>query len=499
MIKLKKAVSTLFIILWLVFSFSLTKWILYVKASPNIIHVGIPTGYSSIQEAINNANSGDTIFVHNGTYYEDVVANKSISLIGENRDLTIIGGYRAQNIIVVTAENVSIEGFTIKKIGTIPYTGIRVVSKNIIIRNNKISDVSEGVLIASVNNVISQNIISNTSSGASIYFSINNVFSDNLISNNSMGLSVYFSSNNVFSDNTISHNSEGVSFYFSNENNILYHNNFFDTVQLSSESANVWSYNGEGNYWHNYTGPDFDEDGIGDAPYTIDMNNEDSYPLMGMFSEFDAALGRETYTVTIISNSTVSNFRFKVGEETGNKIIQFDVTSGYDTVGFCRVAIPSELMSVPFIIFDSEGESIPFSLGNQSMINAYLLYFAYNHSTQTITLISSKILYLYNQLFEEYPKLQADLYDLNVTYHDLLNNYIAILSNYSQLQQNYLSLNLSYHEHLVDFSENMQNLQNLIYIFAVSTAIFLITTVYLAKRVRAGVRTETVIVEDEID
>jgi len=48
--------------------------------------------YSSIQEAINNADHGDTIFVSSGTYYENVVVNKTVSLIGEDVSSTIING-----------------------------------------------------------------------------------------------------------------------------------------------------------------------------------------------------------------------------------------------------------------------------------------------------------------------------------------------------------------------------------------------------------------------
>ncbi|MFB0501107.1 MAG: cohesin domain-containing protein, partial [Candidatus Bathyarchaeia archaeon] len=41
--------------------------------------ITVPDDYPTIQEAINNANDGDTIFVYNGTYHEHVTINKSIS------------------------------------------------------------------------------------------------------------------------------------------------------------------------------------------------------------------------------------------------------------------------------------------------------------------------------------------------------------------------------------------------------------------------------------
>ncbi|MCJ7570581.1 MAG: hypothetical protein MUO82_01710, partial [Candidatus Thermoplasmatota archaeon] len=46
----------------------------------------------TIQEGINNATAGDTVFVYNGTYYENVVVNKTISLVGEDKNGTIIDG-----------------------------------------------------------------------------------------------------------------------------------------------------------------------------------------------------------------------------------------------------------------------------------------------------------------------------------------------------------------------------------------------------------------------
>ena len=58
----------------------------------NTLYVGGsgPNNYTKIQDAINDANIGYTIFVYRGTYYENLIVNKSITLQGENKEITII-------------------------------------------------------------------------------------------------------------------------------------------------------------------------------------------------------------------------------------------------------------------------------------------------------------------------------------------------------------------------------------------------------------------------
>ena len=71
--------------------------------------------YNTIQAAINDANDGDTIEVATGTYKEQPIVNKSITLQGEDRETTIIeyptASVNDQYLVMVQADDVTIREF----------------------------------------------------------------------------------------------------------------------------------------------------------------------------------------------------------------------------------------------------------------------------------------------------------------------------------------------------------------------------------------------------
>ena len=68
---------------------------------------------NSIQDAIDSfASPGDTVFVYSGMYNENVVVNKTITLQGEDRDLTIING-SGGDVVLLSANWANITGFTV--------------------------------------------------------------------------------------------------------------------------------------------------------------------------------------------------------------------------------------------------------------------------------------------------------------------------------------------------------------------------------------------------
>jgi nitrous oxidase accessory protein NosD len=108
----KKTVSA--IMLTMLLTSMLTLALNIQPAKAELTTIIVPDDYATIQEAINNANEGDTVFVRKGTYYETVIVNKTISLVGENAyNTTIDGGGLATYIVSVTSNDAQVSGFRI--------------------------------------------------------------------------------------------------------------------------------------------------------------------------------------------------------------------------------------------------------------------------------------------------------------------------------------------------------------------------------------------------
>lgn len=366
----------------------------------------VATSLSTIQEAINHAKEGDVIFIHSGTYYEHAIVNKSVSLVGENPNTTIIDGNGTGPVLTVTANNVTVTGFTVQN-GGLNGNGIEVHrSDGSTIYNNRILKNFVGINVGgyvgarSVNNIIHANNITNNRYGVFLSYSNNNLITDNKISYSGWdGIELDWADHNTICGNTISYSAEygfEIPIYAPSYGNTVYHNNFINNTTQALDNdkrlSNSWDCDGEGNYWSDYNGEDMDNDGIGDITYIVKgyPRHEDQHPLMGWFRTFNIFLEDTTYNVTVISNSTVSNFQF----DPNKAKINFSITGADESKGFCRVAIPGGLLwcnnpSEWTVRIDNENLSYRIIEEPQNK-NYTIIYFTYN---QTILHVQIKGLY----------------------------------------------------------------------------------------------------------
>jgi parallel beta-helix repeat protein len=272
--------------------------------------------WNTIQEGINDAKDGDMVFVYSGTYYENVVVNRTITLQGDDRTNAIIdAGGGTEDVVNVTANNCTISGFTVRN----GNYGIRLYksNNNTIMSSNARSNNQDGIdLLWSNNNTITNNTVNANSIGIHSCHSDNNQILNNLLYSNrnygikltdssnysivsgnivrlndDIGIALGGSSNNTVLDNVITNNGWGI-YLTESSNNLIYHNSIIrNTHQAYDDGANSWDngYPAGGNFWSDWTSPDdysgvyqneSGSDGFVDNPYLIPGSiNQDGYPF----------------------------------------------------------------------------------------------------------------------------------------------------------------------------------------------------------------------------
>jgi parallel beta-helix repeat protein len=233
----------------------------------NTLYVGGlgPNNYTKIQDAINDATNGDTVFVYDDSspYYENINIEKSISLRGENKETTVILGDESPDWVIVniSASDVSISGFTIQpntgrpdgiqvaKGYTYPDYWNIVVLQNVSIYNNIIKKTWRGILGIRLNHGdISGNIIEDCNGeGILLFISSNTTITNNVVSNSSYrGIEIDglwnqyrirnhrnpVPENNIISQNTVRANRWGIALNSGPVNTKITNNNILDNHEI---------------------------------------------------------------------------------------------------------------------------------------------------------------------------------------------------------------------------------------------------------------------------
>lgn len=176
--------------------------------------------YTVIQDAIDSASDGDTIRIYSGIYYEKVIVNRRVDLIGNGSSNTIVDSTGAdhQDDIAVTTSYVNLSGFGCRN----GYTGhlfggITVSGSYCRIFNNSCWNNHYGMILWSGNNhVFNNNMSNNNKNGIHLTSSSNNVIENNILmdSSETQGLYMEHSTDNYVANNTIHSNSKyGISLY----------------------------------------------------------------------------------------------------------------------------------------------------------------------------------------------------------------------------------------------------------------------------------------------
>lgn len=268
---MKKSASALPVLLFLSFVLVSLPQFVAVKAEPKTIVV--PDDYPTIQGAIGNASDGDTIYVKKGIYdgpiNQTIVINKTLSLIGENPETTILNLHPAwvvqswdftmtpvygyEHSVEIQASDVELSGFTFKGPGNFYVKGYNTqISNNVITvylwlvgskdnaSHNNIRSITVGGSGNTVNkntfigggidvrfgslHTICDNLVTNGSCIGLVESNKNKIF-NNTVKNCKIGIAIHLiSSGNAVYDNILFNNEIGFAIHIDGNNNVIYEN-----------------------------------------------------------------------------------------------------------------------------------------------------------------------------------------------------------------------------------------------------------------------------------
>ncbi len=171
--------------------------------------------YFLISSAINDAKEGDLITVMKGTYAENVLIDKGLTIVGKDRPA--ISGCYDKDSVCIQADGVHVEGFVIKGSGLdmmYGYAGVKVLGNSSVVKNNILEDNLFGIYLKNCDGAI---IIGNDITGRR----------DKGLGERGSGIAVYASNYNSISGNKVRTVRDGI--YFDHADfNIVKDNEFSD-------------------------------------------------------------------------------------------------------------------------------------------------------------------------------------------------------------------------------------------------------------------------------
>lgn len=432
-----------------------------LSADAHVVYdLGTGLNYTKIQDAINHAENGSILLVTNGVYHETVILNKTLTLAGIDdgcviENAAVYGDPKNYSVgfwttgqesvgVDVLADNSTIFGVTIRNctlgIRLNHCSGSTVNMDNLTLNihavvldhsngsfindNSMPSNFLDGIeLNNSYDNTISKNVVSSTSAiildgaegfGLHLSSSSTNRIMDNILTDSGSD-DIFLEENS--DNNTLSRNTIGPMYYQlptiaedSSGNNTFFLNNIISITPpftpyspwtLSRNDS--WSFQGEGNYWADYSGLDNGNDGrimgdgIGDTE--LPWHGVDDYPLISPVNPFPVLWNNEVYPVVLSTNNTICSGAGKeYGFSQSLRSFTFLALGPVNTTGYFDLTLPKSLLSGPWALY-------------MSGVNTYARVTFENETYITISMSYENIGYYVNligaHVIPEYPAVGA--------------------------------------------------------------------------------------------
>ena len=185
----------------------------------------VTSAFNNIQDGINNVSQGGSVYIYEGIYNENIIVNKSINIIGEDKVTTIIEGNDEGDTVSIVVDDCTIQNINIRNCGGY-FAGVKISSNKNLLSNNIIYNNYAGYYGGGITcrwystPSIKDNIIRNNAcdqEGGGLYCSD---YCSGLVENNTIIANIgggirTFRSAVTFQNNLITHNNgHGISIWY---------------------------------------------------------------------------------------------------------------------------------------------------------------------------------------------------------------------------------------------------------------------------------------------
>jgi parallel beta-helix repeat protein len=356
------------------------------SANYSVIDLNRTLGYSSIQKAVASGAtvSGDIIAVKAGTYQENVVITKPITLLGENKETTIIDACNKGSVIMIVVPNVTLKGFKLENANSQPIQITDLISNSnaatvqILLQlgfdPNQISSLDPATAQAIVSQYLQGALsigLQSPTAGICLSNADNCTIADNIVTSSTYGILLASSANTTLQRNTLVDNKYG--FGIGVSTNPTNSGNAFTPAQYYQNIDNSNTVNGKTIY---YLTNQKDSAIPQDAGYVALVNCTNiSVQNLQLSNNYNGLLIVNTYGSTITNNNLTSNYEgLRFSNSSGNNFQNNNISN--NELNLADATIPAGIDSSNkldgkpiYVWIDQHDKTVPADAGYVALIN----------------------------------------------------------------------------------------------------------------------------------